>query len=200
MLINCRRNLALLAALFPLAGLGGCATPPPVPAVERIDFSAYAPIVLAAGRVDVVDRSSRIGGALDVTLALPPADGVRRWAAARVRTNGSDGAVTVTIKDASVVKTELAKKKSGVEGMFTAEQTSRYDARAVVEVTAVKPSAGDLRVTTTATVSRFVTVPENASLAGREATVQNLVNHLLEDLNVRLDRSIRQDMAQVVVR
>jgi hypothetical protein len=67
-------------------------------------------------------------------------------------------------------------------------------------VTADKPSADGLRATTSASATRFVTLPENTSLAGRETAIQNLAARLVEDLNARLDAGIRRDLAKVVTR
>lgn len=195
--MSIRRRFLAAAAVAGL--LGGCQTAPPAPRVEAANFAAFAPIVLDVARVDVVDNSRRPAGSVDATIAVPPAEGARRWAQARLQAAGRDGFARVTIREASIVETALP-KTGGVKGVFTNDQTTRYDARIVVDVAAEKPSADGLRGSTQANASRFITLPENTSLAGREAALQNLSNRLLEDLNARLDAGVRRDLGRLVTR
>lgn len=194
------RRCFLAAATVAAAGaLSACQSAPPAPRVEAANFAAFAPILLDVARVDVVDNSRRPAGSADALIAVPPAEGARRWAQARLQAAGRDGFVRVTIREASIIETQLP-KTGGVKGMFTVEQTSRYDARVVVEISAEKPSADGLRASTQANATRFITLPENTSLAGREAALQNLSNRLLEDLNARLDAGVRRDLGRLVTR
>lgn len=188
-----------LSAAAIAAFLAGCQTAPPVPSVEKANFAAFAPIVLDVARVDVVDNSRRPPSSADGIIPEPPAQGVRRWAQTRLQAAGGDGSVRVTIKEASIIETQLP-KTGGLKGAFTTDQTVRYDARATVEITADKPSADAFRGATQASATRYVTLPENVSLAGREAALQNLSARLLEDLNARLDAGIRKELSRLVKR
>lgn len=191
-----RRFLAAAAAV---GLLSACQTAPPAPKVDAANFAAFAPIMLDVARVDVVDNARRPAGSADASIAVPPAEGARRWAQARLQAAGRDGFVRLTIREAAIVESQLP-KTGGVKGMFTNEQTTRYDARIAVEITAEKPSADGLRASTQANASRFITLPENTSLAGREAALQNLSNRLLEDLNARLDAGVRRDLGRLATR
>lgn len=191
-----RRFLAAAAAV---GLLSACQTAPPAPKVDAANFAAFAPIMLDVARVDVVDNARRPAGSVDASIAVPPAEGARRWAQARLQAAGRDGFVRLTIREAAIVESQLP-KTGGVKGMLTNEQTTRYDARIAVEITAEKPSANGLRASTQANASRFITLPENTSLAGREAALQNLSNRLLEDLNARLDAGVRRDLGRLVTR
>jgi hypothetical protein len=192
-----RRRVILCAAAVAL--LSACQSAPPAPKVEQANFAAFPPIVLDVARVDVTDNSRRPPGSVDAHIPVPPAEGVKQWARARLQAAGRDGSVRVIIKEASIVESSLA-KTGGVKGVFTNDQTLRYDARVAVEITAEKASADGLRAATQASATRFITLPENTSLAGREAALQNLSARLLDDLNARLDAGVRKDFSRLARR
>lgn len=196
--MSLNRRRILLAAVA-VAALAACQSAPPVPKVEQANFAAFPPIVLDVARVDVTDNSRRPSGAVDGHIPVPPAEGVRRWAQTRLQAAGGDGSARLVIKEAAIVESQLP-KTGGLKGAFTNDQALRYDARVAVEITAEKASADGLRASTQASASRFITLPENVSLAGREAALQNLSAKLLEDLNARLDAGVRKDLARLVRR
>lgn len=189
----------LLAAVAALA-LSACQSAPSRPPVRPVGFTNFAPIVLNVATVDVVDQR-RAGGAatVDGRIPVPPAEAVRRWAAERLQAGGRQGRVRVVIKDASVVETQLP-RTGGVQGYFTNQQAQRYDGRIEVEVAGEVPGDTSFRGFTRATVTNSTTVPENITLADREATLQEMTRAMAEDLNARLDAGIRKDLAGIVVR
>jgi len=195
-----RRSL-LLTATAALA-LAACQSTPPRVSTQPIGFTQFGPIVLNAAAIDVVD-SHRPGGGKHVEQSspTPPAEAVRRWAAERLQAGGRQGAVRVTIRDASIIETQLATTQ-GVKGYFTNDQAQRYDGRIDVEITGEAPIAGggSFRGVTKATVTGSATVAENVSLADREATLQDLTRRMADQLNARLDAGIRKDLAPMVVR
>lgn len=197
------RRFVLAASLAALA-LSACQSTPPRPAPRPIDFSAFGPIVLNAASIDVVDAHRPGGGNhVEQRSSVPPAEAVRRWANERLQALGGPGRVRVTIRDASIVETQLP-KTGGVQGYFTNDQAQRYDGRIDVEVTGDIPAGGpgtaSFHGTTKATVTHSTTVPENISLADREATFLDITRRMVEDLNARLDAGIRKDLAPMVRR
>lgn len=189
----------LLAAVAALV-LTACQSAPPRPPVRPVNFANFAPIVLNVATVDVVDQR-RAGGAASVDGRIPvsPAEAVRRWAAERLQAGGRQGRVRVVIKDATVVETQLP-RTGGVQGFFTTQQAQRYDGRIEVEVTGEVPGDTAFRGFTRAAVTNSTTVPENITLADREATLQEMTRSMAEDLNARLDAGIRKDLAGIVMR
>lgn len=188
--------LAAAAALV----LTACQSAPPRPPVRPVGFAAFAPIVLNVAAVDVVDSRRAGGGAsVDDRIPVPPAEAVRRWAAERLQAGGRQGRVRVIIKDATVTETQLP-RTGGMQGFFTNQQAQRYDGRIEVEVTGEVPGDTSFRGFTRATVTNSTTVPENITLADREAALQELTRAMAEDLNARLDAGIRKDLAGIVMR
>lgn len=191
-----RRSVLLCAAAAAL--MSACqSTQPPVSA-RPVDFSAFAPITLKVATIDVVDAFRTPAG--QAASPVSPADAVHMWAQQRLRAAGTAGQARVTVKDASLIAVPLEKATSGVKGYFTNDQTMRYDGRIDVEITAELPGATSHRGATKATVTRSTTVAENISLANREATLQELVARMMDDLNARLDAGIRKDLAPMVAR
>lgn len=188
--------LAALAALF----LSACQSTPPRPPARPVSFAAFAPIVLNAAAIDVVD-ARRAGGAsaMDGRIPVPPAEAVRRWAAERLQAGGRQGRVRVVIKDATITETQLP-RTGGVQGFFTNQQAQRYDGRIEVEVTGEVPGETAFRGFTRAAVTQSTTVPENITLADRESALQEMTRRMAEDLNARLDAGIRKDLAAMVIR
>ncbi len=194
------RRFVLAAGIAALA-LSACqSAPPPRPAPRPIDFSNFGPITLNAGSIDVVD-AYRPGAGVHVEgrSAVPPAQAVRLWASERLQAAGGPGRVRVTIRDAGIVETQL-QKTGGVKGYFTNDQAQRYDGRIEVEVSGEVPGETSFRGSTRAAVTYSTTVPENISLADREATFLEITRRMMDDLNGRLDAGIRKDLAPMVRR
>lgn len=193
------RRLVLAAAVATLA-LTACQSTPPRPAPRPIDYSNFGPIVLNAGSIDVVDaRRPAAGASVEQRVPVPPAEAVRRWTGERLQAAGGPGRVRVTIRDASIAEVQLP-KTGGVKGYFTNDQAQRYDGRIEVEIGGEVPGETTFRGMTKAVVTQSTTVPENISLADREATLQDLVRRMMDDLNARLDAGIRKDLAPMVRR
>ncbi|MBP2291802.1 hypothetical protein [Azospirillum rugosum] len=194
------RRFVLAAGIAALA-LSACqSAPPPRPAPRPIDFSNFGPIVLNAGSIDVVDAYRPNGGVhVEGRSAVPPAQAVRLWASERLRAAGGPGRVRVTIRDASIVEAQL-QKTGGVKGYFTNDQAQRYDGRIEVEVSGEAPGETSFRGSTRSIVTYSTTVPENISLADREATFLEITRRMMDDLNGRLDAGIRKDLGPMVRR
>ncbi|WP_448191725.1 hypothetical protein [Azospirillum sp. sgz301742] len=196
-----RRSLLLAAAAA--AALAACQNAPIRPAPRPIDFSSFGPIVLNAAKIDFVDASRPAGGVVHVEqrASTPPLEAMRRWTAERLQAAGRAGTMRVTVRDASIIEVPLP-TTGGVKGYFTNEQAQRYEGRLEVEVTGEGPVAngGSFRGTTKAVATHTSTVPENVTLADREATISEISRHLAEEINARLDAGIRKDLTPMVTR
>ena len=196
-----RRSLLLAAAAA--ATLAACQSAPIRPAPRSVDFSSFGPIVLNAAKIDFVDASRPAGGVVHVEqrATIPPLETMRRWTAERLQAAGRAGTVRVTVRDASIVEVPLP-TTGGVKGYFTNDQAQRYEGRMEVEVTGEGPvsGGGTFRGTTKAVATHTTSVPENVTLADREATISEIARRLAEEINARLDAGIRKDLTPMVVR
>jgi len=196
-----RRSLVLAAVAA--ATLAACQSAPVRPAPRAIDFSSFGPIVLNAAAVDFVDATRPIGGVVhaEQRAATPPIEAMRRWTAERLQPGGRAGMARVTVREASIVEVPL-QTTGGVRGYFTNDQAQRYEGRLEVEIAGEAPvsGGGSFRGSTKATATHAVTVPENISLADREATITEISRRLAEEINARLDAGIRKDLAPMVLR
>lgn len=193
-----RRFFLLASAAMVLAA---CESTPPLSAPRPIDFSQRGAIVLNAATVGFVD-ATRPSGAVHVEsrAPTPPLEAVRQWTAQRLQAAGQSGTVRVIVKDASIVEVPLP-RTGGITGYFTRDQAQRYEGRLEVEVHGEQPGAtGIFRAFTQAVATQSTTVPENISLAAREAALQELTRRMAEDIDARLDAGIRRDLAPMVVR
>ncbi|MGQ9366563.1 LPS assembly lipoprotein LptE [Azospirillum sp. ST 5-10] len=195
------RRLLLLAAAT-AAALAACQSAPPVSAPRPIDFAQRGPIVLNAATVGFVDATRPSAGAVHVEdrAPTPPLEAVRQWAAQRLQAAGQSGTVRVVVKDASIVEVALP-RTGGITGYFTKDQAQRYDGRLEVEVHGEQAgAASSFSAFAKAVATQSTTVPEDISLAAREAALQELTRRLVEDIDARLDAGIRRDLAPMVVR
>lgn len=197
------RRFLLLAAAASLT-LAACQSAAPVHTAPRpIGFTAFGPIVLNAAKIDIIDATRPASGAVHVEprAATPPLEAVRIWTAERLQAAGRAGTVRVTVRDASIVEVPL-QTTGGVKGLFTNDQSHRYDGRLEVEITGEAPVAGggSFRGATKASATYSATVAENATLAERDAVIAEVSRRLAEDINARLDAGIRKDLTAMVLR
>jgi hypothetical protein len=182
-----------------LALVTGCAAPPPAKEAP-LNFSGRGVIALDAATIEVVDayRPPRVRPHVDHLAPTPPLAAVRRWVAERLRAVGGSGTVQVIIKDASIIETALPRTE-GLKGLFTTDQSERYDGRIEVKIVGQSPT---LRLSgyAEATATHSITVPEDITLSGREETWNTLVRDMMEDLDERLGPGIRQGLGAMVRR
>ncbi|CAK0778645.1 Lipoprotein [uncultured Gammaproteobacteria bacterium] len=194
-----RRSLPALL-IGALLIVSGCSKNPSVPNPGRLDFTRYGQIVLAAGTVEVMDlyHPARVRPNVEHLTSESPAVAVRRWAAERLATTGGSGSVRVTIRDASILETELP-RTHGVKGLFTTDQDRRYDCRVEVEVSA-HGSDGRFSGHASALATHSTTIAETVLDADLDKVWTELVRRTLDDLNAQLDRNIRTNLAPIVRR
>ncbi len=173
----------IMAALT-LSFLAACTQAPVIP-YEPLDVSG-PPYRLNVASVNVVKdyispkRLPNVEHLADVS----PAQAVKKWAAERLIAGGSINTLEVDVKDASILRKDLPKKTSGIEGAFTTEQTEEYDGSLEVEIKIY--NAGSVLPVAHLSVAahQVMTLPDDAAPIDRE--------HLYHRMTVELMKTIVQ--------
>ena len=171
--------------------LAACETPPERNTFADITFSHQPPI-----RLDLAAVESKV--AYDPPLTPPHAEHLmpknlgavaQRWADDRLKAEGSQGTLTYTVVEASVIAEEL-ETQGGLTGFFTVDQAERYAAKVIVEMKMQRPDG----TTGTATVqaSRTTSVPEDATLNERERIWYQMIERLMRDMDGELEATVRR--------
>ncbi len=182
------RQIFLLLAAFALAA---CETPTPKITFPEITFQHKPPFTLDVREISfeqLYQPPSRPPN-VDHLFPVRPADAVARWGRDRLRAAGSTGRVRYVVREASVVVVPL-KKKGGLEGMVTIDQSERYDARLVVEVHLNTDERRSLAMITVEVV-RSQTTAEDISLNEREKVWFDMTEALMRDFDAKLEQTIK---------
>ncbi|MCW5752624.1 MAG: hypothetical protein KIT81_15925 [Alphaproteobacteria bacterium] len=185
----------LFLATIVLAAAACQAEPPRRLTFPDITFANREPIRLDVASVEIVNEYVPPLSAPNVEHTFPVSIAVaaERWGRERILPAGSQGVARIVVRDASAREAGL-KRTGGVRGLFTTDQSERYDAR--VEVTVeVRGAAGNRSGYASATAQRSRTVAENLTLNEREQLQFELVEALMKDLDAELERNIRQYMS-----
>ena len=186
------KSIRLFLAGLAVAILASCETTLPLNEFPELRYSHLAPIRLDAVRIELVEQYKSIGARPYVEHEFPhrPATIAARWATDRLKAVGTANVVRVTILKGSVVEVPLA-RTTGVKGVFTIVQSEQYDGTLAVRIEIIGPGKRQLAyVTSQATVSR--SVPEDITLADREKVWFRMTEAMMNDLNLSLERQIRQ--------
>ena len=172
--------------------LAGCESAVPRPDFPNLTFGHLGPIKLNVGSIEIVSSYKSPMSAPNVEHLFPttPSDALNQWAVDRLIANGSKSRGRFVILDASVIETAL-KKEKGLKGVFTKDQSERYDA--VLEATLEifddsNTSKGFANVRT----SRSVTVREDVTVNDRAQVWFNLNETLMRDINSELEKKISE--------
>lgn len=176
-----RAALFLLVLLIPV--LSACETAPPSATFPELTFRHMKPIRLAVGSVETYNEFRMPFAAPNVEHKMPVAPGpaAERWGQDVLQAAGGTDKLVMVITDASVTETPL-KRKKGLEGAFTTDQTERYEARIAVRLE-VRTAENKRRAVAEAFATRSTTIPEDASLADRETLWYALTEQLMNDFN-----------------
>ncbi|MCW5729539.1 MAG: hypothetical protein KIT20_02180 [Alphaproteobacteria bacterium] len=185
----------LIVAMIVLAAAACQSEPPRRLTFPDITFANREPIRLDVASVEIVNEYVPPLSAPNVEHTFPVSIAVaaERWGRERILPAGPQGVARIVVRDASAREAGL-KRTGGVRGLFTTDQSERYDAR--VEVTVeVRGAAGNRSGYASATAQRSRTVAENLTLNEREQLQFELVEALMKDLDSELERNIRQYMS-----
>ncbi len=189
------KKIALsLAALFWLAACQSV----PDSSLPELRYTHLTPLNLNVGAVEVVSdyKAPLKAPNVDHTMPVSPGTAFKTWVNDRVKAVGQNYIARFVIKDASVVEVPLAMTK-GLKGVFTTDQSERYDARLDVVVDLIDATGGSLGSATTQ-VTRSITVPEDSSLNDREKILFETTEALMVDLNKTLESKIRSYLGTYV--
>ena len=98
----------------------------------------------------------------------------------------------MVVRRASVVEVPL-KRSEGLKGLFTRDQSERYDA-VIDMMVEIRDESGKVRVTVESMAKRSRSVSENISLIEREKVWFTIIESMMADLNVALENQIRIHM------
>lgn len=198
-----RAGLGGAAAIAAFAGLGlaGCATPPAGNRFPQLTYAHFGQFRLAVARIDVVSnyKSPFKPPNIEQDMPVVPEQAMRRWAADRLVATGARGQYAqFIIEDASVVDVKLP-KTPGLRGVFTTDQSDRYDASFAAKLI-IAPEPGYYRHgEASGWAKRSRTIAEDITLNDRDQVRFELVEATMNDLNGQLDRQIRANLQQFLV-
>jgi len=172
--------------------LASCAVTPERPTYAEITFQHLAPLRLDVGEIKIVNEYHSPLKAPNVEHELPVKidDSLRNWVRDRIQVTGNQNAFAVfTIKDASVVEKPL-EKKTGLSGLFTTDQSERYEFRVAAELKVQEVNGN--RAIATADSSRMKTVSEDITLNDREMVYFEQTEIMMREFDVQMEKNIRQ--------
>lgn len=191
-------GLALLAGVLVLAG---CQRPPPAPSYPEITFAQRGAILFDAAALEIVNeyvpplRDPHVDHRFPVT----PWRAVERWARDRLATEGRSGnRVVLRILDARAIETPL-ERTGGLRGVFTTDQTERYDLTIEATIEVQSPEGRELGFVRSR-ASRATSVAEGITLNAREQAWYDLTRGVMQDLDASLENQIRQHLNPWVLR
>jgi len=173
---------ALLAACAPKAEL-----PPPV----GLAYLCNKPICLKVARIEVIKKyqSSSVPPHVENNFPIPPVSMIQQWVQDRLLPVGKTCYAVVTIDDASVIETSL-QGTPGFKGMFTVDQSERYDATMSVKIE-IFDDAGNLLGSACARTKGSRTFAENLTLGQRRKIWIVMMEKIMNSLDAELDYNIR---------
>ncbi len=192
------RPLLLILILMGVS-LSACATPPPARNLDRISYSERPPIRLDVREIEILRSYQPPNAApnVDHLFPVPPAAGARLWAADRLKAAGPLRRARFIVREAPVIEIPL-KRSGGLTGTFTIEQSERYEARLVAELQIL---AEDDRIEASVTVeiTYHRTVPENLTLNERVQVWHQMTQALLDEMDRKLDATIKEALYAYLV-
>ncbi len=182
---------AVFLALVIAAGLAACETPVPKPVFPDLTYRHLPPIRLAVARIEVVPAYVSPAKKPNVEHLFPvaPAVAAARWLRERLQAAGGRGLVRATVVQGGVVEVPL-KKTAGLKGVFTVDQSERYDAVLEVRIRIIREDGSEAAMVSSR-AERSRTVAEDITLYAREKIWFAMTEAMMNDLNADLERQIR---------
>lgn len=186
-----KRPFLTILAVFALAG---CQASIPAQQLPELTYGHLQPLNLAVDSIDLAIEYQAPLAAPNVDHLFPitPSEALRRWTEGRLKSVGGKPVARLVVSDASVVETTLA-QKDGLGGVFTKDQSERYDAR--IEATLkVEDAEGTMIGFAKTDIKRSITIREDANINDRELAWFKLIEALMKDFNVEMEKNIRQHL------
>jgi len=173
---------------------GACETPAPIQTFAEITFAHLEPLRINVAKIEVENayKPGNQRGHVENRFPVPPVKAMERWVVDRLKPVGGPGSGTLrlVITDAGVLETVLKKDKSA-KGVFTKQQSHRYDLDAggrleIYDATGTRSGYSDAKAT------RTVTTREDINLNEREKIWFGATEKLMADFNREMENNIRQ--------
>lgn len=187
-------TLTFLAAL-----LTACAPSAELPAPVGLTYLENKPLCLNVARVEVIKKyqSSSTPPHVENNFPVPPVAMIQQWVQDRLLPVGKCGYATVTIEDASVIETPLS-GTPGFKGMFTVDQSERYDASMSVKIE-IFDDLGNLKNFAYARTKGSRSVGENLTLGQRRKVWIVMMEKIMNNLDAELDLNARTYLKEFVL-
>ena len=166
-----------------------------IPESPQLAFTG-SPYILNVETLNIIDdfQSSKTPPHVELLSDISPADGIKQWAAAKLLARGSSGYAELVVRDAHIIKKDIPKEKSGLEGYFTNEQTEQYnglveveikiyDGKKILPVASIHVSAQNAR-----------TLAENATIEDHKKLYHEMSVELVKLLVKQLDQNIQEHL------
>jgi len=166
--------------------------------LPELRYNHLAPLALNVGAIEVVSEYAAPMKAPNVehTLTVSPESAFKTWVTDRVKASGQTFKARFVVKDARIVEVPLAMTK-GIKGVFTKDQSERYEAVLDVVVSVLDETGGSMGSATTK-VTRSITVPEDINLNDRERTLFEMTEALMVDFNKTFEQKIRTYLGKFI--
>lgn len=171
--------------------LTACSVPPPHPQYPDIRFTNESPIGLAVNTVSLREgyTPSPTPPHVETQFPVTPMHALETWAHDRLSASGGTDRAVVDITEASAVEVALPRTQ-GVQGMFTTDQSERYDLTVQATINIIDPTGLVVR-TATAHASRSQSVAENISPDQRDQTWYDMTKDIMTAFDRQMENEIR---------
>jgi len=175
-----------------LLTLTGCETSIKSTEQAELTFTNLVPLRLNVASIEVQQtyQPPLTKPNVDHLFKTPPVQVMTNWAKYRFRANGGTDRALVIIKNASVKQVILKKDKS-FTGIFTQQQSRRYDMNAEIIVKIIGPG-GVQKAVASAIAKRSKTIREDANLNQRDQIWFTMEERLMDDLNKEIEAKSRR--------
>ena len=190
--VNRRVALILAAGTF----LAGCTANPMTRTLPGIAFDSARPLLLDVAAIEFVNATGdqNITESLrDMRFAMyeSPGSVALRWSRERFEAAGTQGVARIILVESRFVAEEL-ETESGIEGIFTDEQSVRYEGSMALKIEIADHPSGHGFAEARSARSR--TVPESLSLNEREDVLHSMLAGIAAKLDERLEAEIREHL------
>jgi hypothetical protein len=170
------KKIVFAAAFFVLSA---CVTTPMPINNPPLDYNALPPVRLDVSELLIINDSSTTTATQSLAqYGQSPEQALREWAEKRIETAGTQGMLSLIVKDANfnIVKLPL---KDGIKGWLERQQAERWDAYLSVMVSIEGSASQYPPAELTISMRSSLTLPEDASDAEKRQTYTSIINKLI---------------------
>ena len=185
-------------AIVAVSLLAACSTPPPRPVFPDIRFTTEMPLQLDVASLDVQQAYQMPFRAPNVEhlFPVPPSRALENWARDRLKPVGHAGQAVFTIRNASVIQTELPTQQ-GITGAFTTQPSERYDLSIQASLTIIE---NGLQVrTATVTTTRSQSLLQGITPNDRDRAFYDMTKAAMADFDKQMESEIRNTFGDYLV-